>query len=78
MENHLACQGLPTPELYNIRSILVENGYPEFLIDSRISKKLFHFHKTPKKAPKMSCLFKITMDWRKFPEIWWKDNIIYH
>ena len=30
-------------ELDNIRSILVENGYPEFLIDSRISKETFTF-----------------------------------
>ena len=30
-------------ELDNIRSILVKNGYPEFLIDSRISKKLLRF-----------------------------------
>ena len=30
-------------ELENIRSILVKNDYPEFLIDSRISKKLLRF-----------------------------------
>ena len=41
-------------ELDNIRSILVQNGYPEFLIDSRISKKLLRFQqstKGPKKCP---------------------------
>ena len=35
-------------ELENIRSILVKNGYPEFLIDSRISKKLLRFQQSTK------------------------------
>ena len=30
-------------KLENIRSIFVKNGYPEFLIDSRISKKRLRF-----------------------------------
>ena len=39
-------------ELENIRSILVKNGYPEFLIESRISKKLLGFQQALKKAQK--------------------------
>ena len=39
-------------ELENIRSILVKNGYPEFLIDSRISKKLLRFQQITKENPK--------------------------
>ena len=39
-------------ELDNIYSILVENGYSEFLIDSRISKKLLHFQQNAKEGPK--------------------------
>ena len=39
-------------ELDNIRSILVQNGYPEFLIDSRISKKLLRFQRSTKEGPK--------------------------
>ena len=57
-------------ELENIRSILVKIGYPEFLIDLRISKKLLCFQQSTKEDPKkMPCLFKIALDWRKFPEI---------
>ena len=39
-------------ELENIHSILVKNGYPEFFIDSRISKKLLHFQQSTKEGPK--------------------------
>ena len=39
-------------ELDNIRSILVQNGYPEFLIDLRISKKLLSFQQSTKEGPK--------------------------
>ena len=57
-------------ELDNICSILVKNGYPEFLIDSRISKKILRFQQSTKEGlKKMPCLFKIALDWRKFPEI---------
>ena len=53
-------------ELDNIHSILVQNGYPEFLKDSKILK---NFYVCNKEGPKMSCLFKIILDWQKFPEI---------
>ena len=39
-------------KLENIRSILVKNGYPEFLIDSRISEKLLRFLQSTKEGPK--------------------------
>ena len=39
-------------ELNNIRSILTQNGYSEFLIDSRISKKLLRFQQSTKKGSK--------------------------
>ena len=39
-------------ELDNIRSILVQNGYPEFLIDLRISKKFLLFLQSTKEGPK--------------------------
>ena len=39
-------------ELDNIRSIVVENGCPEFLIDSRIFKKLLRFQQNAKEGPK--------------------------
>ena len=65
-------------ELDNIWSILVQNGYPEFLIDLRISKKLLLFQKSTKEGPKkMFCLFKIILNWRKFPEIRKKNEIFY-
>ena len=48
-----------------------KNGYPEFLIDFRITKKLLCFQQNTKKMPKkMSCLFIITLGWWKFLEIW--------
>ena len=53
-------------ELDNIHSILVQNGYPEFLKDSKISK---NFYVCNKEGSKMSCLFKIILNWQKFPEI---------
>ena len=57
-------------ELDNIRSILVQNGYSEFLIDLRISKKLLRFQQSTKEGPKkMPCLCKTALDWQKFPEI---------
>ena len=46
-------------ELENIRSIFVQNGYPEFLIDSRISKTLLRFQQNTKEGPK------------KCPVQWW-------
>ena len=50
-------------ELDNIHSIFVQNGYPEFRIDSRISKNFLRFQQSTKEGPKkMSCLFKITFD----------------
>ena len=39
-------------KLGNILSILEENGYPEFLSDSRISKKLISFEQNAKEGPK--------------------------
>ena len=39
-------------ELDNTRSILVQNSYQEFLIDSRISKKLLRFQQSTKEGPK--------------------------
>ena len=39
-------------ELENICSILVKNGYPEFLIESRISKKILRFQQSTKEGPK--------------------------
>ena len=39
-------------ELENICSILVENSYPEFLINIRISKKLLRFQQNAKEGSK--------------------------
>ena len=39
-------------ELDDIRSIFVENTYPDFLIDSRISKKLLPFQQDAKEGSK--------------------------
>ena len=39
-------------ELENIPSILVKNGYPEFLIESRISKRLLRFQQSTEEGPK--------------------------
>ena len=39
-------------ELDNNRFILVENGYPELIIDSRISKKLLRFQQSANEDPK--------------------------
>ena len=41
----------------NVRSILVENDYPEFLIDSRFSKKLLRFQQNAKEGPKKCHVF---------------------
>ena len=49
-------------ELDNIRSILVQNGYPEFLIDSRISKKLLRFQQSTKEGPK-KCSVYLKLPW---------------
>ena len=49
-------------ELDNIRSILVQNGYPEFLIDSRISKKLLRFQQNTKEGPK-KCPVYVKLPW---------------
>ena len=49
-------------ELDNIRSILVQNGYPEFLIDSRISKKLLGFQQNTKEGPK-KCPVYVKVPW---------------
>ena len=49
-------------ELENIRSILVKNGYPEFLIDSRISKKLLRFQQSTKEGPK-KCPVYLKLPW---------------
>ena len=49
-------------ELDNIRSILVKNGYPEFLIDSRISKKLLCFQQSTKEGPK-KCPVYLKLPW---------------
>ena len=49
-------------ELDNIRSILVQNGYPEFLIDSRISKKLLRFQQSTKEGPK-KCPVYVKLPW---------------
>ena len=51
-----------THELDNICSILVENGYLDILINSRIFKKLSRFLQDTEEGPKMSFLLKITMD----------------
>ena len=45
-----------------IRSILVQNGYPEFLIDSRISKKLLCFQQSTKEGPK-KCSVYVKLPW---------------
>ena len=49
-------------ELDNIHSILVQNGYPEFLIDSRISKKLLRFQQSTKEGPK-KCSVYVKLPW---------------
>ena len=49
-------------ELENIRSILVQNGYPEFLIESRISKKLLRFQQSTKEGPK-KCPVYLKLPW---------------
>ena len=49
-------------ELDNIRSILVQNGYPEFLIDSRIYKKPLHFQQSIKEGPK-KCPVYVKLPW---------------
>ena len=49
-------------ELNNICSILVQNGYPEFLIDLRISKKLLRFQQSNKEGPK-KCPVYLKLPW---------------
>ena len=49
-------------ELDNIRSILVQNDYPEFLIDSRISKKLLRFQQSNKEGSK-KCPVYVKLPW---------------
>ena len=49
-------------ELDNIRFILVKNGYPEFFIDSRISKKLLRFQQSTKEDPK-KCPVYLKLPW---------------
>ena len=49
-------------KLDNIRSILVKNGYPEFLIDLRISKKLLCFQQSTKEGPK-KCPVYLKLPW---------------
>ena len=39
-------------KLDNIRFILVQNGYPLFRIDSKISEKLLRFQQSTKRGPK--------------------------
>ena len=49
-------------ELDNICPILVKNGYSGFLIDLRISKKLFRFQQNTKEGPK-KCLVYLKLPW---------------
>ena len=49
-------------ELDNIRSILVQNDYPEFLIDLRISKKFLRFQQSTKEGPK-KCPVCLKLPW---------------
>ena len=49
-------------ELENIRSILVKNGYPEFLIESKISKNLLRFQQSTKEGPK-KCPVYLKLPW---------------
>ena len=49
-------------EVHNIRFILVENGYSEYLIDSRISKKLLRFQQNAKEGPK-ECPVYLKLPW---------------
>lgn len=49
-------------ELDSIRSILVENGYPEFIIDSRISKTIFRFNQSVKEGPQ-KCRVYLKLPW---------------
>ena len=49
-------------ELDNIRPILVKNGYLEFFIDSKISKKLLRFQQSTKEGPK-KCPVYLKLPW---------------
>ena len=49
-------------KLDNIRSILVKNGYPEFLIDVRTFKKLLRFEQSTKEGPK-KCSVYLKLPW---------------
>ena len=49
-------------ELDNIHSNLVQNSYPEFLIDSRISKNLLHFQQSTKEGQK-NCPVYLKLPW---------------
>ena len=49
-------------KLDNIRSILVENGYPEFIIDLRMSKNFLRFQQNAKEDPK-KCPVYLKLPW---------------
>ena len=57
-----AAPSLGTTELENIRSILVQTGYPGFLIDSRISEKLLRFPQSTKEGSK-KCPVYLKLPW---------------
>ena len=69
MQKYLRLHNMLKHQLDNTCSIFVQNGYPEFLIDFRLSKKLLHFQQNAGKGLKMFCLLKVTMDRQKFSEI---------
>ena len=63
-------------ELENIRSILVQNDYPEFLIDSRIPKKLLRFQQSTKEGPK-KCPVYVKLPWIGENSLKFERKIIY-
>ena len=49
-------------ELDKIRSFLIDNGYPEAIIESKISKTLLRFNQTPTEGPK-KCPVYLKLPW---------------
>ena len=49
-------------ELENIRSVLINNGYPESIINLKISRKVLRFKQSPKEGPQ-NCPVYLKLPW---------------
>ena len=62
-------------ELGKIRSVLLENGYPERVINSAFKRKLQQLNSNPVHSKKVPCLPTHPMDWKRLDEVQKADYV---